>query len=142
MAQPPELISRALKAALEAIERQHGKVGDAIPRSALRGAITAALESLEIKSFRDLIALWPNAEELAWDTRVKGTIARAWKHRNNIPPRYWPRVLRAAAKRGYHQVTIDLLLRLASNGGSIVERAPRRAKLAEIARDHVSGAAD
>lgn len=41
-----------------------------------------------------------NAEALASDINVPGVTVRQWRNRGNIPPRYWPAIIAAAAKRG------------------------------------------
>lgn len=41
-----------------------------------------------------------NAEALAADIGESGVTVRQWRNRGNIPPRYWPRIVDAASKRG------------------------------------------
>lgn len=67
-----------------------------------------------IKSFSDLIELWETSEALALDVGESGTNVRAWKYRQNIPSPYWVRVVGAARRRAFHEVTYELLARIAA----------------------------
>lgn len=40
-----------------------------------------------------------NAEALAADIEESGVTVRQWRNRNNIPPKYWQRIIDAAAER-------------------------------------------
>jgi hypothetical protein len=49
-----------------------------------------------------IYAAWDdNAEALAADIGEPGVKVRQWRNRNNIPSDYWPRIIEAAAKRGW-----------------------------------------
>ena len=41
-----------------------------------------------------------NAEALASDIGEQGVTVRQWRNRNSIPPRYWPKIIKAAAIKG------------------------------------------
>lgn len=41
-----------------------------------------------------------NAEALASDIGEQGVTVRQWRNRGNIPPRYWPKIIAAAAAKG------------------------------------------
>ncbi len=41
-----------------------------------------------------------NAEALAADIGEQGVTVRQWRNRGNIPARYWPKIIRAAAAKG------------------------------------------
>ena len=41
-----------------------------------------------------------NAEAMAADIGESGVTVRQWRNRGNIPPRYWPKIVAAAAGRG------------------------------------------
>jgi len=41
-----------------------------------------------------------NAEALATDIGESGVTVRQWRNRNNIPPKYWPRIIAEAARKG------------------------------------------
>ena len=48
-----------------------------------------------------IYAVWEdNAEALASDIGELGVTVRQWRNRNNIPAKYWPRIIEAAAERG------------------------------------------
>lgn len=78
--------------------------------------------SESITSFAEIIELWPSAVEYARDVAVKDVTARAFKARG-IPAEYWVDTVEAARRRGFGQVTLDLLARLAA------QRAGRRQSL-------------
>jgi hypothetical protein len=40
-----------------------------------------------------------NAEALAADIDESGVTVRQWRNRKSIPPRYWQKIIEAAAKR-------------------------------------------
>lgn len=42
-----------------------------------------------------------NAEAMGADIGESGVTVRQWRNRGRIPPRYWPRIIEEAAKRGY-----------------------------------------
>ncbi len=50
-----------------------------------------------------------NAEQLAADIGESGVTVRQWRRRNSIPPRYWNRIIDAAARRG-KVVTLEQFL--------------------------------
>lgn len=62
----------------------------------------------------DIIDLWPSAVVFADDVGVSPVRARAWKQRDSIPGSFWRRVVDAAEGRGYGEVTLELLARLAA----------------------------
>lgn len=41
-----------------------------------------------------------NAEALAADIGEQGVTVRQWRNRGNIPPRYWAKIIKAAADKG------------------------------------------
>lgn len=41
-----------------------------------------------------------NAEAMAADISESGVTVRQWRNRGNIPPHYWQKIMKAAAKRG------------------------------------------
>lgn len=48
-----------------------------------------------------IYAVWDgNAEALASDIGESGVLVRQWRNRGNIPPRYWQRIIDAAAAKG------------------------------------------
>lgn len=80
---------------------------------------------MSLKSFVDVIELWPTAEALALDVGETGTNVRAWKDRGSIPAAYWVRLVGAARRRRHTRVTYELLARLAAANG-----VPGRARAA------------
>jgi hypothetical protein len=61
-----------------------------------------------IDSFRDIIAIWQTAAQMAKDVGSTAESVQKWKERNNIPPAYWARTIRAAGKRGTLIKAFDL----------------------------------
>lgn len=66
-----------------------------------------------IRSFADVINRWKTAEELGGDINEKGGTVRAWRARDTLPPETWNRVIAAAARRGFSDITHELLATLA-----------------------------
>ena len=64
-------------------------------------------------SFAAVIARWESAAELAREMSVKEVTVRAWKVRG-IPGRYWHDIVARASARGFEDVTIERLARLAA----------------------------
>lgn len=47
-----------------------------------------------------IYAVWSdNAEAMAADIGERGVTVRQWRNRGNIPPRYWSKIIAAAAQR-------------------------------------------
>jgi hypothetical protein len=63
-----------------------------------------------MQNVTDLFALWPSDADLGRDIGVPYPTVSAWKQRGSIPTSHWPAIIRAASKRGYREVTADLLL--------------------------------
>lgn len=74
-------------------------------------------------SFRDVIARWPNTRAFARDAGCSPTLVRQWRHRDSVPPRYWPRIVEGAARRGIILVDLKLLAHLAARRGVPEARA-------------------
>lgn len=53
-----------------------------------------------MKTVSDIIAIWDSAEDLGRSINEPGLKVRMWRHRNSIPPRYWPDIIAAAKARG------------------------------------------
>jgi hypothetical protein len=67
-----------------------------------------------LTTFADIIELWPSAAELARDlNEVKDITVRAWKARG-IPAQYWDEVVASAHRRGFDQVSVEMLSALAA----------------------------
>ncbi len=48
-----------------------------------------------------IYAVWGgNAEAMASDIGEKPVTVRQWRNRGSIPPRYWPKIIERAKKRG------------------------------------------
>lgn len=52
-----------------------------------------------METFRDIINLWPSAEDLGRDIDIPGGLVRLWRRRDNIPAAYWLDIVTAAATR-------------------------------------------
>ncbi len=68
-----------------------------------------------MNSFATVIDLWPSIVAFADDMGAEYPTAAAWKQRNSIPPAVWPKVVAAAAKRGFEGVTFERLASLAAS---------------------------
>lgn len=67
-----------------------------------------------MKSFADVIALWPSAEALAADLSLRGVTVRQWRNRNSIPAAYWGEIVAAAEARGATGLSLDVLAKIAA----------------------------
>lgn len=72
------------------------------------------IEISQSPSFRDVIARWPNTRAFARDAGCSPTLVRQWRHRDSVPPRYWPRIVEGAVRRGIVLVDLKLLAQLAA----------------------------
>lgn len=78
-----------------------------------------------MKTIRDVIDRWESAEVLAGELGQKGVTVRAWRNRGAIPPRYWLNLVEAARRRGFPDVTLELLAQIhASPAGRLSEAEP------------------
>ena len=68
-----------------------------------------------MKTFTDIIALWPHKTEFAADLGVPYERAKAWSTRNSIPGQYFSAVAAAAQGRGLDSVTVDVLSTIAAS---------------------------
>jgi hypothetical protein len=60
----------------------------------------------------DIFAAWPCDAELGRDIGVPYPRVSAWKQRGSILAAYRGQIIRAAARRGYPEITADLLARV------------------------------
>lgn len=65
-------------------------------------------------TFAEVVSMWPTAVDLAQDLGILEGTARAWRARNAIPPAYWQEIALAAEKRGFTDVTVELLAGIAA----------------------------
>lgn len=65
-----------------------------------------------MKTIRDVMDRWESAEALAEELGQKGVTVRQWRNRGGIPPRYWLALLEAAERRGFSDITPELLTRI------------------------------
>ena len=75
-----------------------------------------------MKSYEEVIGLWPSLAELASDAGKSEEAVRKWKERKWIPPVAWLDVAQAAAKRNY-PVDLQLLASLRAMKGRCAKRA-------------------
>lgn len=68
-----------------------------------------------IRNFVAVTDLWDTLVTLADDLVVSEGVVRQWRRRDSIPARHWGALVAAAQKRGYGNVTLDLLARLAED---------------------------
>jgi len=50
-----------------------------------------------------------NAEAMAADISESGVTVRQWRNRGNIPPQYWQKIIKAAARRGAKLVWLQFV---------------------------------
>ena len=76
-------------------------------------------------SFRELIGRWPATRHFSRDAGCSPLLVRQWRHRNFIPPQYWPAIVAGAQRRKIAAVDADLLAHLAAKlrGGRCGDRA-------------------
>ncbi|MBB3267613.1 hypothetical protein FHW79_005274 [Azospirillum sp. OGB3] len=67
----------------------------------------------DLDTFTNVIDLWPNAVAMGNDVGETGLTVRAWKRRNSIPGEKWLRVVEAARRRGFENVTLERLAKIA-----------------------------
>lgn len=67
---------------------------------------------MKLKSFADIIGLWPSYMEFETDLDLNRGLAAVWVHRNSIPPDMFRAVAAAAEQRGYQGVSVDRMLAL------------------------------
>ncbi len=65
-------------------------------------------------TFGDIIGLWGHKSDFAADLNVPYERAKAWAGRDSIPGQYFAAVAAAAQRRGYNQVTVQLLSDIAA----------------------------
>lgn len=68
-----------------------------------------------MKTFVEVIDLWPNITTLAGDIDAKPDRVRKWRERNAIPSEQWLPLIRAAKARRIAGVTADVLTDIASS---------------------------
>lgn len=78
--------------------------------------------TLQPKSFREVLGLWPQISDAAQDLGLKYDAVAQWVKRDSIPVAYWPRLINAAAARGFKFVSLPILVELAE------QRAEKRRK--------------
>jgi hypothetical protein len=65
-----------------------------------------------MKTFHDVIALWPSISALAADAGVTYGVAKQWRRRNSIPADRWAALVTAGQARGL-DVSADLFAGIA-----------------------------
>lgn len=65
-------------------------------------------------SFRELIGRWPRTRDFARDAGCSPLLVRQWRHRNFVPPQYWPGIVAGAARRRIGGIDTNLLAHLAA----------------------------
>ena len=68
-----------------------------------------------VMTFRQIIAHWPTARELADDVGATKGAVKQWRLRDSIPKEYWLDVERAARRRGIEGVTIFVMAEAAAH---------------------------
>ncbi len=67
-----------------------------------------------LNSFREVIGLWPSLRALSEEPEVGANLmaVRKWQQRDSIPSEEWMGIAKAAQKRGFSEVTIELLAQI------------------------------
>jgi hypothetical protein len=68
--------------------------------------------NITMHNVADIIARWPSDAEFVRDIGAPYQTVSAWKHRGSIPSAYWRDIVLAARRRGFSEVTADLLTAL------------------------------
>lgn len=68
-----------------------------------------------MKTFRDIIGLWPSHRAMAGDCGAKHWAVAKWHQRDRIPAEWWNAVVDGAAKAGHRSVTVEILADIASS---------------------------
>ena len=68
---------------------------------------------MSIKSFRELVDLWPTAFQMAADIGGNPEMVRKWRQRDAIPPEWWVWILRTTIAKE-HEIDAAALTRLAA----------------------------
>lgn len=83
-----------------------------------------------ITSFTDIIARWGSVSDFAGDIGVDPKHAHGMRRRRSIPPYYWTHVVNGAAKRGYREITHELLIKLGGKQPGLRLRRPAHQRVA------------
>lgn len=76
-----------------------------------------------LTSFRDVINRWDRLPDFANEVGITPLLARAWRRRNSIPVSHFNAVVAAAQKRGFAEITTQLLVDLAAKPNRPAEAA-------------------
>lgn len=66
-----------------------------------------------VRTFRDVIGLWPSPDALAGEIGARVETVRKWRQRDRIPPEWWEPVIQAAQGKG-QQITADEIAGMAA----------------------------
>jgi hypothetical protein len=62
-----------------------------------------------MKLFEPIIRRWPTVRGFASDVGCSTPSAGQWIHNDSIPAAWFAAVVRASTKRGFNEITLDLL---------------------------------
>ena len=67
-----------------------------------------------LNSFREVIGLWSSLRALSEEPEVDANLVavRKWQQRDGIPSEEWIGLAKAAQRRGFDEVTVELLAEL------------------------------
>lgn len=68
-----------------------------------------------MNTFTDVINRWETVADFAADLCIPYQTGAAWRQRNSIPAQRWGSVVSAAAKRGFFDVTVELLASISAS---------------------------
>lgn len=71
-----------------------------------------------ITTFQDVMAKWGSYADFARDIGIKPSHAEVMKVRKSIPPSHWPKIVKAAERRGCSEITYELLAKIAARASA------------------------
>lgn len=67
-----------------------------------------------MESFADVINQWDKIRDFADDVGITPLLARQMRARKSIESKYWASIIAAAERRGYVEVTAEMLTQIAA----------------------------
>ncbi len=98
---------------LEAVTGQKNIQEGRKVRNAQHEILSQRKDADDLRSFSDVIRLWPTIEQFADDLSVNFWTASAWMRRDRIPSVFWMDLVEVAARRGWAIVSVQALADIA-----------------------------
>ena len=89
-----------------------------------------------LNSFREVIGLWPSLRALSEEPEVEANLVavRKWQQRDGIPSEEWIGIAKAAQRRGFGEVTVELLAQIKTAKPEGGPRHPEPTRPDELAK--------